>query len=109
MRDGDIRVRGEGRAILVFIVILFAFPVAFISLCLSIALSPQGLYLKPFGPFGLFHPAVFLPYSDVQVEAWSQSALSQCRISMACVNGVKLRFGHQVSQWLESETPLKRA
>src|ERR1051325_903823 len=60
--------------------------------CLTVGANERGLYLAVLFPFGLFHPRLFVPRSDVGVTQKKGWVFKYCDFTFLKAPGVSLRL-----------------
>lgn len=65
------------------------------SSCLTISTNDTGLYLVPFALFGLFHPALLIPWSDISVQKRKVFFMTSYRLTFSRCHGVTITIAER--------------
>ncbi|MEM8944583.1 MAG: hypothetical protein AAGD11_05305 [Planctomycetota bacterium] len=70
----------------------------------TVGISSDGISLRLFAPFSVFHPPLLIPYQDIQVEptSWYLNC-SSFRYSFAAVDDVEMIVDDTLKDWIDRE------
>lgn len=69
---------------------------------LEVRASPSGLYLAPIFPFRPFHPAIFIPWREVEALARARGG---SELALRSLPGVRIRFSGRAAALVRRYLP----